>query len=195
MSLQPMAFDILVTPADLTAWSIQFDSQKSVRRRRLRNTFITMAILPAIALMALFIFWIGDPHRVPLGESWRFAAGIVWETMGLPIGIIWGLALVGLIFRRRMVAAQMNALAKMAPADAQPVHVSFGEDGIDYAEPHVPTRIGWAGIKRWEESSQHFFIVINMLRAFIIPKRDLAATQIQAITQWLTTYAPNPQPQ
>jgi YcxB-like protein len=191
--LDPLEFDVGVAPSDWVAWSIQFDNQKSNRKRRLRGVIRTIAIVPLVALVTLFLLWAFDPHRVPLGYSLRFAFKIIWQEAGFPILLIWTFALAGYFFRRQLVGMQMRAMMKGEPSDPETVHVRFGTDGISFNEPHIPTLIGWRGVKRWEESETHFFVVINALRAIVIPKRDLTPGIVDGITTWLKSHAPQPQ--
>jgi YcxB-like protein len=192
--LAPLEFDVGISPADWMAWSLQFDGQAANRKRRLRTTLITIAILPVIALIGLIAVWLADPHRVPLSESWRFAPRIIWEEMGVLILIVWAIALASLMLRKRLVRSQLNRMMKGEPAVAEMAHVRIGPEGIDYHEPHIPTRIGWPGIKRWEQTDTHFFVIVSAIRAFVIPKRDLAPAIVQAITNWLETHVPKPDP-
>lgn len=59
-------------------------------------------------------------------------------------------------------------------------HYECKDDGLHITSPYGTTHLAWRGIQRLEETSTHFFILIDRCIGFIVPKRSFPGEAQQA---------------
>lgn len=126
---------------------------------------------------------------VTLGDALRFLPGILLDHVAVPLFVLCCAFGLLSLSQRKILQRRIMALVGESATEV-PVSVRISAHGIDYEEPHIPTRIGWLGIKSISETPDHYFLAVNALRAFVIPKRDLSADQQRIVSEWFKSHGP-----
>jgi YcxB-like protein len=174
------------------AWSAHY--VESQRQRQgwagvLMPVLAIIGFLTAGALVAMALVWWRDPNRVPLGDALRFVPGILAQHLQAPLTIAVGCYAIYALLRRPLIARNLRGMAGKELGTSEKLTIAIDSPGIDYNTPHITTHLDWAGIQSIEQTRDHYFLAVQALRAFVIPKRDLTDDQRRLIDLWFTHHA------
>lgn len=166
-----------LTPDDLIAWNMQcYERRTKAILRRSRTAPVFLGIL-ALALGVV-----------------TYRSGYVISTLLIPIGAT--ILMITLLSDRLTRNATLQATRKLY---AQGNHSgAFGPRELELTDPflqeHSQVGSGWfwlTSLHSIEETGEHVFILINDLRAIVIPRRDVSSEALAAFLSELHNLAPH----
>lgn len=57
--------------------------------------------------------------------------------------------------------------------------MSFSQEGIHDKGPQIEYKVTWEGIKKWEETEDHYFLYNTAVSAIFIPKKKIGESAKQ----------------
>lgn len=168
-------------------------------RQRLRNGLIAYGkILPLVAIAACFAMLAvlkgsACDLEEALGEGARARFYIIVLAALAAGDALAYLALVGM--RRANLAdslrAHLSRRTGVDPSDPQLAErnaVVLYANGFSVATEDVSFAAAWTTIRRFDEVADHFFIMFDITRGVIIPKRELPPATILAIRDMMLAF-------
>ena len=185
MAKEPIEFDMTIEAGDIAAWALQLTKGKSYVARQ---AAIWLPIFLVFFAILLFAGWVGISDQISLTDfigrlPAAISTGLGWPELALAAAAILYFFVRPAIYKRSvkdMAHGQPEALG------SQIWHVRISEDGMLFQAPEIESRVGWLGMRRYEESEKHFFLIVGPLQCMVIPKRDRSQDEITRISTFLS---------
>ncbi|CEJ13822.1 hypothetical protein BN1110_04146 [bacterium YEK0313] len=171
--------------ADRTAAVAWQQERPAMRRRRRRALAIALVVAAAAVPLALALWWLVDPDRVPLRFAAPLLAEMIVTDLWKPILGVW--AIVGLVaalhpWLRRQHARQLGRqLHKRVQNYENEVRLSA--DRVDTLQDGLHNRYDWAAIDGIERQGDHVFLRLRQGEPLLLPMRAFDAAGLARFEQ------------
>lgn len=174
-----------LTEADRTAALAWQQERPAMRRRRWRALVVALVVAAAAVPLALALWWLLDPDRVPLRFAAPLLAEMIVADLWKPVLGLW--AVVGLVaalhpWMRRLHARQLGRqLHRRVRTYENEVRLSA--DRIDTLQDGLHNRYDWAAIAGVERQGQHVFLRLRQGEPLLLPMREFDAAGLARFEQ------------